>query len=126
MSLELIVGVGIVSFLLLYMCKDLGTEHFAFRLIAYCLVAIMFLLIAKAGIDADTTCENLINTSVENTTSGITTHSYSTMCYENTTASTSKTFHILMNAFIVVFFGYVIFFFAYRLFKSTEDLVRRK
>jgi len=125
MSLELIIGVGMVGFLLLYMAKDLGTEHFAFRLISYCLVAIMFLLVAKAGIDADTSCEQLINTTWENQTSNVTFNTYGTYCYEQTT-STSTAFHSLMTAFIVVFFGYVIFFFAYKLFKMAEDLIKRK
>ena len=127
MSMTLIVGAGVISFLLLYLAHSMNEkEHFAWRLIAYSITILLFIIIAKGSIDSTTTCENLLNNTVVNATTNTTTYEYSQMCYSNTDSTTPVTFYRLIMGVITLYFGYIFIFFIWKLFKSASNFVRKR
>lgn len=130
MSLALVVGIGIVTFIAAYMLFQLGQrpddesnkegneqsnknysgtgKHFLLQLLLLFFIAGGVLLIGKAGIDQ--TCDVVV---VNETVSGNTTiNSYDQQCFDNQ-ASTALTFYKGTLWFVRLLFAYVFFYFLY-------------
>lgn len=117
MSLELIIGLGIVSFCLLYLASQLDKDHTLLRLLLVFAVFSLFVLIPKAIIDSPAECAFITVNETQTTDDGnntITAYEYEEVCSEVTTT----THHTFYNAvlwlwrlwpiYILVYFVYVI------------------
>jgi len=127
MDLTLIIAAGIIAFLLLYIARILDEkEHFAFRFLAISFAIILFVIIAKGSIDATTTCESVINQTIEDTVLNTTTHTYMTQCYSNTDSTTSTVLYKFIMGILVVYFLYVLGFFIWKGSSQIMDWVKRR
>lgn len=111
MGLELIIGIGICAFLLLYFAFQWDKkEHYLLQLLTAFFFIFILLLIPKAAIDEKDTCQIVVanETIMGNTTS----YDYTNYCIENV-RTTSATFYKAIMWFIRVFLVYLFMYFNY-------------
>lgn len=109
-TLAFIFGIGIISFILLYIAKLLHKEHKSFQFILIAFVFLNILLIPKAIIDTQNTCENVLSNStlIEN----VTTFEYAEICQENTNSTADWFFKLgmlLFTLFLMYCFYYIFY-----------------
>ena len=124
--MELIIGLGIVAFLLLffvYIIRDID-EHFALRLLALFFFLLVMLLIPKVAIDTNSNCDWLtINTTqlIEgNTTTTLYGSDY--VCEDKTT-NTPNIFYKIVIGFIGIFYLYIVLYFIWK-WMASKRLVK--
>lgn len=123
MSLALIIGLGIATFILLYLSFNIEEKHFVLRLLGVMFAIILLLLLSKGSIDSNTVCEQVINTST--TIGAVTNYTYMPSCY-TTTNNTAKVFYKLMMSFLILFLGYLIFYLGYWGLISFQEWIKSK
>ena len=143
MSMEFIIGGGIISFLLMYFAKNVDEkEHFAIRLLSFSVAIILFILIAKAGYDSIIVCEPVVNVTQETYIYGenysgyhgdydVTvpanqlnlfhknkTYTYNNYCYEKELTNSHKTLYKLVSYTVLIYMIYIVFYFVYYLINN--------
>lgn len=127
MALDLIIASGIIAFLLLFFAHQVNEQdHWAWRFIVYSFAVIIFILIAKGSIDGTITCEQLLNQTVENTTTNTTTYEYSRVCYSNTDSTSSVTLYRLILGLVGIYFMYIFVFFVWKMLHKAADSWRKR
>lgn len=117
MMLEMIMGIGIVCFLLLYFISQLDKEHILFKVFVAFVFMSLLLLIPKTIVDNNDYCEIVLNKSLEsyyydsnNLTQALnTTNTYSYECFSN--SKTTDT--IFFNSIVLVYRIFIIYIFVY-------------
>jgi hypothetical protein len=91
MVLELVLGLGIVSFLLLYFAFNLNAEggHFLLKLLMVFFFFAILMLIPKATLDAKTNCEFVVSNVTVSAPTDL--YEYEEKC-STTTTTTERTF----------------------------------
>lgn len=116
MTVEFILGVGVVSFLLLYISFNLDDEHVFLRVLFVLMTVFLLALVPKATLDNKAQCQmRTINETVQG---NVTTLQYGEIC--NTTVPTTT--NIFWNGylwFIILLSGYV---FLYLMYKGLNRL----
>lgn len=129
MALALIISAGIIATLLLYFGSQINSkEHFMMQILAYSFAIILFIIIAKATLDSETTCESVINQTVQNSTiANITTteYTYGTHCYSNSGSTSATTLYRVALGFFVLYLAYLIIYTFYWLLKRFSDWVKK-
>ena len=109
-TLAFIFGIGIMSFILLYIAKLLNEEHKSFQFILIAFVFLNILLIPKVIIDTQNSCENVLSNStvIEN----VTTFEYIEICQDNPHTTTDWFFKLgmlLFTLFLMYCFYYIFY-----------------
>lgn len=154
MSFQLVLGAGIISFLLFYFAKELDKkEHFALRLIFFGLGLLMLIPLSKGIIDSGSVCENVLNSTLENYVYGDnytsyhwdytysnpnpnadvnlfhknTTYNYDYICYDITDSSTGATVYKITSWIMRLYLAYVLYYFVFWLFTNgiLNKIVRK-
>ena len=116
MSLELIIGIGITAFLLLYFSSQWDNkEHFLLKLLIGFLFLGLLILIPKVAIDNPDTCEIVINQTAINSSIvnySVESHTYMQYCVTNT-KNTHTIWYKVMMWFLRLFALYIFFYFFY-------------
>ena len=129
----LILGLGIVSFLLLYLAfQCLDQEHIFLRLIITFFVIYLLFMVSRATEGNTTQCQPIlnqtqttttysyINASQINTTTTNETNTYGTYCIDDGT-STGSLFYMLMTWFIRIFAVYILVYYIYKVLKYAGE-----
>lgn len=109
MSLAIVVGTGILSFLFLYFAFKLEKKHFILQLTAVVFSVILMFLVSKAALDAQTSCEPILQN--QTVTGNMTSFTYTTFCSEtnaNTGLYSFRTIATFMTIFFIYIFLYII------------------
>ena len=117
MALELIIGLGIVSFLLLYFAFNLNAEggHFLLKLLFVFFFFATLMLIPKTALDARTQCSIVVSNIT--TSAPVDLYEYEEQCItsSNTTETTFLTTILwLVRLFALYFIGYLFYDWAKR------------
>jgi len=115
MGIELIVGIGIVLFLLIYFAFAWDKkEHYLLQLLAAFFFIGLLILIPKSLIDDQDNCEIVIanETVVGNSTDYNTTYEYKEFCITEDKA-TASIFFISISWFMRIFYTYIFLYFVY-------------
>lgn len=132
MSLELIIGLGIVGFLLAYLFFKSGDdyqEHVLLRILLLGLLFGVFILIGSAGLDSTTSCDVIISNQTEYEVVGnatVTEFSYDTLCYEKGSDNTALSFYQLTLWIVRLVSTYLIIYLVYKIFLWTRDVIGGK
>lgn len=132
MNLILMIGLGLVGFLLAYLFFNFGKDeisqkHYLLRLLLLGCLFGVFVLIGKAGLDSTETCDNLLSntTLVENDTVEL--YNYEVVCYESDPNNTASTFYLLtlwivrlISLYILVYLFYEILSYFARMINSRR------
>jgi len=119
MGLELVIGLGITAFLLFYFSglinndKDKDSEgigHGLLRLLSIFFALSLLLLVPKAAMDSQTTCESVIAN--ETASGNLTTYEYDTRCYDRE-EGTSTIFLKIILWFQRLFIAYIVIYLMY-------------
>lgn len=117
-GLELVAGVGILCFLVLFIAFNLDEEHYLLKLLCVFFFLGLMLLIPKATIDYSNHCDFVqLNSTV---TGNTTAYSYDYLC-TNSTTTTPQTFYQsttwILRIFLLYFAAYIIYF----VFQKVQD-----
>ena len=105
MTLETVVGLGILAFLFSYMAFQLDEKHNILKVLMFVFSILLMFIISKVSYEGMTFCEIL---PVNATMSGVTAHyEYERVCFENTDKSGFAGFK-LMNYFVRILNWYII------------------
>jgi len=131
MNIELILAAGLISFLLMYFANAIKQEdgHFLLRYLSYSIGIILLIIVAKGAIDSTTSCELVLNNTIENTSvSNITTtlHEYATVCYENTQSTSSNVLYKIASWVFILYIAYVMIYLIYWLFMRVQSWWRKR
>jgi hypothetical protein len=123
--MELIIGMGIVGFLLAYLFyQGEDKTHLLLRILMLGALFGIFVLIGKAGLDADTSCELVVNsTLVED---NLTIFSYDPVCYQITSSNTASTFYKVTLWIVRLISLYLVIYFIYEVFKWFAKIISGK
>lgn len=127
-ALSLIIGIGIVCFLLLYFVFNLKEEHFLLQILGIFFFIFLLFLIPKATIDFNDSCQQQINQTTrvyKDATNFTDTNTYSTYC-ETNTKQTSKIFYNIVIWFARLFVLYVFLYIVFYSFKWFNGIVTGK
>jgi|TARA_Y100000296_G_C4955342_1_gene148252 hypothetical protein len=113
-TLELIIGLGITSFLLLYFIFHLDEEHVLLRLLTIFFFLSILLLIPKALGDDSDFCEIVVSNTTDLNAINSTSYKYERFCSDNPKTTTSI-FHKIIIWFIRIFSFYVLVYLIYRI-----------
>lgn len=120
-GINLMFGIGILLFLVLYTAFNLENKHFLLKALLVATVFFTFMLIPKAAIDTADYCDTYVtgaNTSVAN----YTTYSYERICFDNP-YNTEETFFKGTKWFSIFFITYMFLYVMYELF--AERIVNK-
>ena len=112
-GLILIVGIGIVTFLILFLMfimKD-DPKQFLLRLLLLFFAVVFLLLIAKTTLDNENYCDVVINETIIINDS-ITTYDYNRVCFDNPNMTTNI-FYKFVNRFQYIIYIYMIMYLIY-------------
>lgn len=113
MTLDMILGLGIVAFLLIYFAFQWNTEeHFIFQLMTSFFVLSIILLIPTIALQEKDTCSiEVLNQTV---TGNITVFNYDNVCITNS-HTTFLTFYKIITWFYRLFIAYIFVYFNWAL-----------
>ena len=123
MALELIIGIGICAFLVVYFAFAWDRkEHYLLQLLASFFFIFLLILIPKVAIDSKDTCEIVIanETTIGNTTS----YEHDYFC-ETNARTTTTTFYKVVMWFMRLFLAYLFLYFNY-VFWIKSKIVKYK
>lgn len=130
MTLSLIIGAGIISFILIFLATKLNEEeHFTIRLFFICFAIIFLIIIGKGTIDANQNCELLLNNTYATTTDGNvtnTSYKYSTICYSANESTTPITAYKLTSWLFIIFMSYILYYLGYWLFTKINVFYKKR
>lgn len=121
--LELILSVGIVSFLLFYFASSLEQEHFILKL--FLIIASFTILIFIAQAPTNTYCEPLVNESYVNANNK-TISNYDIVCYQPTNSNTDLNFYKAFLWIYRIFWVYVAGYLSYLVLVQLGIMARMK
>lgn len=110
MSLELILGLTLGGFSLIYFSASLEKDHFALRLLMIFFFLYLFTLIPKAALDNETTCAMMVNQTV--VSGNMTNYTYSPQCVTVNSSAAETFFRLaqwLLRIVSIYLFGYLIY-----------------
>lgn len=118
MGIALVVGIGIVAFLLIYFAFSWDKkEHFLLQLFVSFLFVGLLLLVPKALIDDHNHCSIVVNN--ETVVASTTTYTYTEFCVENT-KTTDLILYRVVWGFAICFVLYVFMYFNYVLWLKSK------
>lgn len=122
-SLVMVIGIGVISFFLLYFANTIDKEHYLLKLLSLFFAVGILIFIPKVALDSRTTCEPVIaNTTIaDNTTS----YSYTSFCFD-TDETSPASFHGSVVWFYRIFMAYVIVALMYYALMSLGDAIKNK
>lgn len=113
--IALVVGVGIVSFLLAYFTIHLDKEHFLLKLLTAFFFLTLLVLIPKGLIDENDYCDVVVSNTTYYNATNTTTYEYERFCDTNT-KKTASIFHAAVVWFNRLFATYVFLYLIYVIF----------
>jgi hypothetical protein len=123
--MELIIGMGIVGFLLAYLFfQGEDKTHLLLRILMLGALFGIFVLIGKAGLDSNTSCELLVNASVVDGNS--TSFTYEPVCYQITQSNTASIFYNITLWIVRLISLYLVIYFIYEVFKWFARILSGK
>lgn len=126
MGYELVIGAGIISFLLLYFASLIDPKnHAAFRLLLIGLAVVLFIPIGKGIIDSSSVCTSVINSTTLNAVTNVTAYTYTTHCYDVTTSTTHNVVFKVVSWLLSLFLMYVLIYFMYDIFTTRLGKIFR-
>jgi len=129
-ALDLVIGLGVVAFLLLYFSLNLDKDHFLLKLLLIFFFLITIMLIPKAAINDD--CSLVPVNQTENTTMANyteITRTYDTLCTSEKSETETSFLKITMwlfRLFGIYFFVYIFYHWAKKSEKLCETMERMK
>lgn len=132
-NLILIIGLGIVSFLMLYLSFNLDSKdkgQRALKTFSICFVIFLLVLVPKAVMDYKDTCE--ITVQNETTTANQTFYTYNQTCITNTHTTptifmTSYLWYIgIFGIFMLIYVVYEVFSFLTRIGKLGDRMIKSR
>lgn len=124
--LALVIGVGVIAFLLFYFAFNLDNEHFILKYLVIFLAIGLLFLVPKVIIDYPSSCDLVVSSEVAEQvtfnathTNTTTTYTYSTQC--GTEKNTART---LLNAILWFYRLFAIYIFIYLFYYAYSS--RRK
>lgn len=120
-NLALIIAIGIAAGLILFFVFKWDTEeHFLLQLLAGFVFVFLLVILAKAAVDSQNTCDLVVDT--ETLVGNVTSYTYAYECVENPN-QTAVTFYKLMSRFAIGYCIYIFLYFLYVLWlkKILED-----
>lgn len=116
MALDLILGIGITAFLIIYFAFQWDKEeHWLLQLICSFVFIFLIMLIPKAAIDNEDYCQVTLMNETITQGGNLTTNAYTYLCFTNTKATTN-TFYKAIWWFIRFFILYIFLYFTYVVF----------
>jgi hypothetical protein len=115
-ALSLIIGIGIVCFLLLYFVFNLKEEHFILQLLGIFFFIFLLFLIPKTALDFNDDCALAINQTTRtyiDSANFTDVNTYGTVCDTNTKQTSQIFYNIVIwfaKLFVLYVFGYIIFY----------------
>lgn len=104
----LVIGLGVVAFIMFYFSSTLEKEHVFLKLLTIFFGIFFILLIPKVAIDNHDYCEVV---KINETVSGnLTTNGYDRLCYDNT-STTDNRFFWLAGSYFAIFVIYCFLYF---------------
>lgn len=134
MNIVLMVGLGLVGFLLAYLFFNFGKDeisqkHYLLRLLLLGCLFGVFVLIGKAGLDSNTTCELVHNYSFIDHIHGNDFYEYKeydVVCYESDPNKTSNTFYVLTLWIVRLISSYILVYLFYEIFMYMRNMINGK
>ena len=127
-ALSLIIGIGVVCFLLLYFAFNLKEQHFLLQLLALFFFIFLMFLIPKAALDYNDNCGMVINQtsrSFIDANNFTDTNTYMYYCEPNN-KTTALIFYKTVTWFVSMFALYVLIYLIWYSFKWIDGVVRGK
>lgn len=121
-ALALIVGIGIVCFILLYFAFNLEKQHIVLKLLLILTSMSLLILVPKAGLDYKDNCDIVVENSTLNSTNNMTTYDYIYFCNTNDN-STQSSFYKVFLWFIRAFILYLAVYFVWTVFMYFKDTI---
>jgi hypothetical protein len=124
--IELIIGLGIVGFLIAYLffqSKD-EKEHLLLRILLLGILFGVFVLIGKASLDSTTQCSLELNQTV--TDGNTTNYSYAPICYSVTENTTALTFYKVTLWIVRLISLYLLVYFIWHVWKWFSAIISGK
>ena len=119
MMISLLIGVGIISFLLLYLAFNLDKEHVYLKLLIIFVVVFMLILIPKQTLDFKDSCEAVVdNKTITNETI---TYEYKEFCIANPN-NTTDVFYKIYLWFVGLFGIYVLIYYIKVMLEYFENI----
>lgn len=127
MSLSVVVGVGLVCFLMVYLMNSLDNEkHWVMKLLILFFVVSTMLLIPKASYDSTRQCD-LVLANVTTAPATVETYAYRTECYTTTLQTTTTSFLQTTQLMYYLIIGYAIVTVAiWAMYKLMDSVKRRR
>jgi nucleoside permease NupC len=122
--IEIIIGIGIVAFLILYFSFNLDPEHWLLRLFGALFFIILLILLGKSVLDEQDYCSTVIVNSTTDYTTDKTNYEYERICTTNTKNTTTIFFKTILF-FIVFFSAYIIVYLSYKILLA-KGMIKRK
>lgn len=113
--IELIISLGIVSFLVMYLAFNLDKEHFFLKFFLVGFVFVFLFLMPKAVLDSQEVCELKINNTI--VTNNQTDYTYGTYCY-TASGDTNLIFINTIGWLYRIFMTYIIVYIVWHFLKN--------